>query len=93
VFFTQEVESVDDPSRRAGTPNRRTPWLALIIAMVALVVIGSLVPAVLYVVSIDRAVNKNLQHSSDQLPAETPTTNGEKVRPATSWTRRKVAAR
>ena len=33
-------------------------------------------------ISIDRAVNKNLQHSSDQLPAETPTTNGEKARPA-----------
>jgi hypothetical protein len=59
MFCTQEVESVDDPSRRAAAPNRRTPWLALIIAMVALVVTGSLVAAVLYVVSIDRAVNKN----------------------------------
>ena len=51
------------------------------LAIAALVVVGSLVAAALYVVSIDRAVNQNLQRGTQQLPAETPTAEGEEARP------------
>jgi polyisoprenyl-teichoic acid--peptidoglycan teichoic acid transferase len=55
--------------------------LIALLAAFALVVVGSLVAGVLYVVAVDRAVNQNLQHASDQLPAETPSANGETPRP------------
>jgi LCP family protein required for cell wall assembly len=78
MFF--EAES-DDTAHRAVAPRKRKPWLALVLALAGLVVVGSLVAAALYVVSIDRAVNQNLQRGTQQLPAETPTAEGEEARP------------
>jgi LCP family protein required for cell wall assembly len=46
--------------------------------------VGALLAGSLYAVSIDRAVNNNLQHSGNQLPAESPTAEGEKPRPTKS---------
>src|SRR5215213_7476660 len=79
MFF--EAESSDDTAPRTGGSPRRRPWMALVLAVAALVVVGSVVAAALYVVSIDRAVNQNLQRGSQQLPAETPTAEGEEARP------------
>ncbi len=77
IFFTDEADPVtdepdpsDDKPQRGGTRKRRG-LLAVLLGAAALVVAGSLVAAGLYVASIDRALNQNLQHSSDQLPAET----------------------
>ena len=75
-------------------PSRPTPMLALqqpsgsavngwlALSVVALLIVAALAAGVIYAVSIDRAVNGNLQHNSDQLPPETPTAKGEKARPA-----------
>src|SRR5829696_5927479 len=79
MFF--EAESSDDPAGRSVAPPKRRPWLVLLLAVAALVVVGSLAAAGLYVVSIDRAVNQNLQRGTEQLPAETPTAQGEEPRP------------
>ena len=61
---------------------KRRTWLAALLSASALLTVGALTAGALYVVSIDRAVNGNLQYNSDQLPAETPTAKGEKPRPA-----------
>src|SRR5215218_1428775 len=79
MFF--EAESSDETPRRSTAPRRGRPWLVLLLALAALVVVGTLVAAALYVVSIDRAVNQNLQRGTQQLPAETPTAEGEEARP------------
>jgi len=79
MFF--EAESSDDAARRATAPPKRRIWLPLVIASAALVVVGSLVAGALYVVSVDRAVNQNLQRGTEHLPAETPTAEGEEARP------------
>jgi LCP family protein required for cell wall assembly len=79
MFF--QAESSEDAGRGAVPPRKRRIWLPLIIASAALVVVGSLVAGALYVVSIDRAVNQNLQRGPEQLPAETPTAEGEEARP------------
>jgi polyisoprenyl-teichoic acid--peptidoglycan teichoic acid transferase len=79
MFF--EAESSDDAARGAAAPHKRRIWLPLVIAFAALVVVGSLVAGALYVVSIDRAVNQNLQRGTEHLPAETPTAEGEEARP------------
>ena len=55
--------------------NAVNGWLSL--SVVALLIVAALAAGVIYAVSIDRAVNGNLQHNSDQLPAETPTAKGE----------------
>src|SRR5215204_2067935 len=79
MFF--EAESSDETPRRSTASRRGRPWLVLLLAIAALVVVGSLVAAALYVVSIDRAVSQNLQRGTEQLPAETPTAEGEEARP------------
>src|SRR5215211_8533108 len=79
MFF--EADSSDDAARRTVGARRRRLWLVLLLALAALVVVGTLVAAALYVVSIDRAVNQNLQRGTQQLPAETPTAEGEEARP------------
>ena len=79
MFF--EADSSDDGAGRPVAPRRGRPWLIFLLALAALVVVGSLVAAALYVVSIDRAVNQNLQRGTEQLPAETPTAEGEEPRP------------
>src|ERR671910_1307606 len=79
MFF--EAESSDDTAPGAVAPRKRRLWLPLLLASAALVVVGSLVAGALYVVSIDRAVNQNLQRGTQQLPAETPSAEGEKARP------------
>src|SRR5215213_166955 len=79
MFF--ETESSDETARRSAAPRKGRLWLVLLLAVAALVVVGSLVAAALYVVSIDRAVNQNLQRGTQQLPAETPTAEGQEARP------------
>ncbi len=79
MFF--EAESSEDTAPGAVAPRKRRLWLPLILASAALVVVGSLVAGALYVFSIDRAVNQNLQRGTEQLPAETPTAEGEEARP------------
>src|SRR5215218_8685891 len=79
MFF--ETESSDETATRSVASRRGRPWLIFLLAVAALVVVGALVAAALYVVSIDRAVNQNLQRGSQQLPAETPTAEGEEARP------------
>ena len=61
-------------------PDRRKSrrWLALALAVVASLLVAALTTSALYAVSIDRAINDNLRHKSDQLPAE------EKARPTKS---------
>jgi polyisoprenyl-teichoic acid--peptidoglycan teichoic acid transferase len=68
-------------------PQWRRPWLpapdrrksrgrlALALAVVASPLVAAITAGALYAVSIDRAINDNLRHRSDQLPA------GEKARP------------
>jgi LCP family protein required for cell wall assembly len=75
-----EAES-DDTARGAVAPRKRHMLLPLILASAALVVVGSLVAGALYVFSIDRAVNQNIQRGTEQLPAETPSAEGEEPRP------------
>ena len=60
------------------TPDRRKSrrWLAL--AVVASLLVAALTSGALYAVSIDRAINDNLRHRTDQLPT------GEKTRPTKS---------
>ena len=79
MFF--ETESSDETATRSVAPRGGRPWLIFLLAVAALVVVGALVAAALYVVSIDRAVNQNLQRGTQQLPAETPTAEGEEARP------------
>src|SRR5829696_436978 len=79
MFF--ETESSDETATRSVASRRGRPWLIFLLAVAALVVVGALVAAGLYIVSIDRAVNQNLQRGSQQLPAETPTVEGEEPRP------------
>jgi LCP family protein required for cell wall assembly len=66
------------------TQRKRRTWLAAVLTAVALLLVGALIAGAFYAFSIDRAVNENLQHSTDRLPAETPTAKGEKARPAKS---------
>jgi len=82
LFFTDEAQTTDDNGAQHEADRRHGRWLAVAFAAIALVVIGALVAVALYAVSINRAVNDNLQRSNDQLPAERPTTDGEKPRPA-----------
>src|SRR5215213_5053950 len=79
MFF--EAESSEETATRSVASHRGRPWLILLLAVAALVVVGALFAAALYVVSIDRAVNQNLQRGTQQLPAETPTAEGEEARP------------
>ena len=79
LSFTNDAHPADPDT--AGQRKRRT-WLAAVLTAVALLIVGALIVGAVYAVSIDRAVNGNLQHNSDQLPAETPTAIGEKARPA-----------
>jgi polyisoprenyl-teichoic acid--peptidoglycan teichoic acid transferase len=71
-----------DPDTSGTTQRRRRTWLAAGLTAVALLLIGGLIAGAIYAFSIDRAVNDNLQHSTDQLPPDTPTAKGEKPRPA-----------
>jgi polyisoprenyl-teichoic acid--peptidoglycan teichoic acid transferase len=79
LSFTDDAHPADPGT--AGQRKRRT-WLAAVLTAAALLIVGALIVGTVYAVSIDRAVNGNLQHNSDQLPAETPTATGERARPA-----------
>ena len=79
IFFSDDDNAAEDSPPNESRSSRR-PMLVALLAVIALVGVGSLVAGVLYVVAIDRAVNQNLQHASDQLPAETPSA-GETPRP------------
>ena len=77
-----DARSVDPDAGAPATRRTRRTWLAAVLTAVALLLVGVLIAGALYALSIDRAVNDNLRHNSDQLPAETPTAKGEKARPA-----------
>src|SRR5829696_3262268 len=79
IFFSDDDNAAEDSPPNESRSSRR-PMLVALLAVIALVGVGSLVAGVLYVVAIDRAVNQNLQHASDHLPAETPSA-GETPRP------------
>jgi LCP family protein required for cell wall assembly len=77
-----DAQPPDPDTPRPTDKRKRRTLLAAVIAAAALVTVGGLTAGALYAVSIDRAVNSNLQYNSDQLPAETPIAKGEKPRPA-----------
>ena len=77
-----DAQSADPDTGGPATQRKRRTWLAAVLTAVALLLVRALIAGALYAFSIDRAVNDNLRHSTDQLPAETPTAKGEKARPA-----------
>jgi LCP family protein required for cell wall assembly len=86
VLFTNDTEPAEPDGGPDVGKRKRRQWLALGLASAALLIVGALVTGVLYAVSLDRAVNDNLQHNSNQLPAETPAAKEEKARPKSSGT-------
>jgi polyisoprenyl-teichoic acid--peptidoglycan teichoic acid transferase len=82
LTFMNDAQSADPDTRGPATKRKRRTWLAAVLTAVALLLVGGLIAGAIYAFSIDRAVNDNLRHSPDQLPAETPTAKGEKARPA-----------
>lgn len=82
LIFTDDAEPADPDIGPAAAQRKRRQWLALALSVVALLIVAAVAAGVIYAVSIDRAVNGNLQHNSGQLPPETPTAKGEKARPA-----------
>jgi LCP family protein required for cell wall assembly len=77
-----DAQSANPDTGPPATQRKRRTWLAAVLTAVALLLVGALIAGALYAFSIDRAVNDNLQHSTEQLPPDTPTANGEKARPA-----------
>ena len=75
-------QSADPDTGAPPIQRKRRTWLAAVLTGVALLLVLALIAGALYAFSIDRAVNDNLRHSTDQLPAETPTAKGEEARPA-----------
>ena len=70
------------PDRSGYCQSAETPHMAgRALTAVALLIVAALIVGAVYAVSIDRAVNGNLQHNSDQLPAETPTAKGRRPAP------------
>jgi polyisoprenyl-teichoic acid--peptidoglycan teichoic acid transferase len=67
-----------EPWLPARDRQKGRKWLAPALAVVALLNVAALTTGALYAVSIDRAINDNLRHKSNQLPA------AEKARPAKS---------
>jgi polyisoprenyl-teichoic acid--peptidoglycan teichoic acid transferase len=82
LSFTNDDHPADPDTAAPAAQRKRRTWLAAILTAVALLIVAALAAGVIYAVSIDRAVNGNLQHNSGQLPPETPTAKGEKARPA-----------
>ena len=69
------------PQRLSGTTKRRRRWPLVLIVTVAAVLVGSVLLVSTYIVSVDRAVAGNLQHTNS-MPAETPTIQtGQTTRP------------
>ena len=66
------VSEPADPDTGLAPDRRKSrKWLALALALavVTLLNLAALTTGALYAVSIDRAINDNLRHKSDQLPA------------------------
>ncbi|GAA2094193.1 LCP family protein [Microlunatus panaciterrae] len=63
------------PKPRKGTWLRRT---LAVLAVVLLVIVGA---GVLYAVTIERSVSKNIHRETNYMPAETPTAKGQSPRP------------
>jgi LCP family protein required for cell wall assembly len=82
LSFMNDAQSGDPDTGVPTTQRKRRTWLAAVLTAVALLLVGGLIAGAVYVFSIDRAVNDNLQHNTDQLPPDTPTAEGEKARPA-----------
>jgi polyisoprenyl-teichoic acid--peptidoglycan teichoic acid transferase len=81
LSFTNNSQPADPDTAAPAAQRKSRTWLAAVLTAVALLIVGALIAGAVYAVSIDRAVNGNLQHNGDQLPAETPTAKGEKARP------------
>jgi LCP family protein required for cell wall assembly len=79
TFFPPETDRPADVIRRP-TLRRRRPWLVGALLGLALVVVGAMAAAALYVGSIDQAVTSNLQVGED-LPPEVPEDDDEEPRP------------
>jgi LCP family protein required for cell wall assembly len=82
LSFINDAQSADPDTGGPTSRRKRRTWLAAVITAVALLLVGALIAGFVYAFSIDRAVNDNLQHSTDQLPPDTPIAKGEKARPA-----------
>ena len=72
LSFINDAQSADPETAAPHTQRKNRTWLAAVLSVVALLIVGALIAGVVYALSIDRAVNDNLQHRSDQLPADTP---------------------
>ena len=81
LSFTNNSQPADPDTAAPAAQRKSRTWLAAVLTAVAVLIVGALIVGAVYAVSIDRAVNGNLQHNGDQLPAETPTAKGEKARP------------
>ena len=82
LSFTNDADAADPDTAAQAAQRKRRTWLAAVLTLAALLIVGALIAGAVYAVSIDRAVNGNLRHNSEQLPVETPTAKGEKARPA-----------
>jgi hypothetical protein len=79
--FTNDAQPANQHTAAAAAQRKSRTWLAAVLTAVAVLIVGALIAGAVYAVSIDRAVNGNLRHNRDQLPAETPTAKGVKARP------------
>jgi polyisoprenyl-teichoic acid--peptidoglycan teichoic acid transferase len=70
LSFTNNNQSADPDTAAPAVQRKHRTWLAAVLTAVAFVMVAALIAGVFYAVSIDRVVNDNLRHSSDQLPAE-----------------------
>jgi polyisoprenyl-teichoic acid--peptidoglycan teichoic acid transferase len=82
LSFINDAQSGDPETGGPTTQRKRRTWLAAVLTVAALLLVGALIAGAVYAFSLDRAVNDNLQHSADQLPPDTPNGKGEKARPA-----------
>jgi len=72
LSLINDAQSAEPDTGVPATQRKRRTWLAAVLTAVALLIVGALIAGAFYALSIDRAVNDNLQHISDQLPADTP---------------------
>jgi polyisoprenyl-teichoic acid--peptidoglycan teichoic acid transferase len=71
LSFMNDAQSADPDTGVPDIQRKRRTWLAAVLTAVALLIVGALIAGAFYALSIDRAVNDNLQHIGDQLPADT----------------------
>ncbi|GAA1432589.1 LCP family protein [Microlunatus lacustris] len=79
TFFPPESDAPADEVENP-TPRRRHRGLAIALIALAVIVVGAMASAALYVGSVDRTVDSNVQVGQD-LPPEVPEDEGEEPRP------------